>query len=68
MDDVGIFYRHWVAFTVFCYIFWTFGIVRGNLAYFFPFWFFVRRKIWQPWPQRDWLAGFCFNYLKEQCR
>jgi hypothetical protein len=30
------------------YILWTFGIVRGNLAYFFPFWYFVPRKIWQP--------------------
>jgi hypothetical protein len=36
-------------FTVFCYILWTFGTVRGNLAYIFPFWYFVPRKIWQPW-------------------
>jgi hypothetical protein len=26
----------------------TFGIVRGNLVYFPPFWYFVPRKIWQP--------------------
>jgi hypothetical protein len=39
-----------VRFTVFCYILWTFGIVCGNLVYFFPFWYFVPRKIWQPWP------------------
>jgi hypothetical protein len=25
-----------------------FGTARGNLAYFFPFWYFVPRKIWQP--------------------
>jgi hypothetical protein len=49
MEDVGIFYGHLVAFTVFHYILWTFGIVRDNLAYFSPFWYFVPRKIWQPW-------------------
>jgi hypothetical protein len=38
-------------FTVFCYILWTFGIVRGNLVYFFLFWYFVSRKIWQPCSQ-----------------
>jgi hypothetical protein len=48
MEDVGIFYEHLVPFTVFCYILWTFGIVRGNLVYFSPFWHFVPRKIWQP--------------------
>jgi hypothetical protein len=47
MEDVGIFYRHLVYFTVFCYILWTLGIVRGNLVYFFSFWYFVPRKIWQ---------------------
>jgi hypothetical protein len=48
MEDDGIFYGHLVQFTVFCYILWTFGIDRGNLAYFFPFGYFVPRKIWQP--------------------
>jgi hypothetical protein len=33
MEDVGIFYGHLVHCTVFCYILWTFGIVRGNLVY-----------------------------------
>jgi hypothetical protein len=37
MEDVGIFYAHLVQFTVFCYILWTFGIVRGNLVHFSPF-------------------------------
>jgi hypothetical protein len=38
MEDVGIFYGHFtVHFTVFCYILWTFGIVRGNLVYFSRF-------------------------------
>jgi hypothetical protein len=48
MEHVGIFYGRLVHFAVFCYIFWTFGIVRGNLVYILPFWFFVPRKIWQP--------------------
>jgi hypothetical protein len=34
-------------FRSFCYILWTVGIVCGNLV-FFPFWYFVPRKIWQP--------------------
>jgi hypothetical protein len=50
MEDVGIIYRHLVHFTVFCYILFTFGIVRGNLVYFFPFWYFVTIRIWQPCP------------------
>jgi hypothetical protein len=45
MEDVGIFYGHLVHFTVPCYILWTFGTVRGNLVYFFPFWYFVQSKI-----------------------
>jgi hypothetical protein len=36
MNDDGKFYEHLVHFSVFCYILWTFGIVRGNLIYFFP--------------------------------
>jgi hypothetical protein len=43
-----IFYGHLVHFTVFCYILWTFDIVRGNLVYFPSFWYFELRKIWQP--------------------
>jgi hypothetical protein len=39
----------WSISQVFCYILWTFGIVRGNLVHFPPFWYFVPRKIWQPW-------------------
>jgi hypothetical protein len=36
MEDDGI----WTlgAFYGLCYILWTFGIVRGNLICFFPFW------------------------------
>jgi hypothetical protein len=48
MEDVGIFYGRLVHFTVFCYILWTFSIVRGNLLQIYLFWYFVPRKIWQP--------------------
>jgi hypothetical protein len=48
MEDVGIFYGYLVHFTVFCYILWTFDIVRGNLVTFSRFWYFAPRKIWQP--------------------
>jgi hypothetical protein len=53
MENVGILYGHLVHFTVFGYISWTFGIGRGNLVYIFPVWYFVQRKIWQPWLTRN---------------
>jgi hypothetical protein len=31
------------------YIYGHFGIFVGYLVYFFPFWYVVARKIWQPW-------------------
>jgi hypothetical protein len=48
MEDVGIFYGHLDHLTVFCYLLWTFGIVPGNLEYFFPFLYCAPRKSWQP--------------------
>jgi hypothetical protein len=48
--DVGIFYVHLVYFTAICHTLWTFDIFPGYLEYFFPFWYVVARKIWQPWP------------------
>jgi hypothetical protein len=41
MEDVGIFLCPFGAFTTIWYILWLFGI-------FFPFWYVVARKIWQP--------------------
>jgi hypothetical protein len=41
MEDVSIFYGHLAYFTAIWYILWPFGI-------FFPFWYVVQRKIWQP--------------------
>jgi hypothetical protein len=38
----GVFCGHLVYFKVIWYILWSFGI-------FFPLWYVVPRKIWQPW-------------------
>jgi hypothetical protein len=59
MEDVGVFYGHLVHFMVFCYILLTVCIVRGNLVYFSPFWYFAPRKIWQPWSGRRNCGHFC---------
>jgi hypothetical protein len=48
MEDVGIFYRHLVHLTVFCYILWIFGIVRGNLVYFPRFGILYQEKSGNP--------------------
>jgi hypothetical protein len=53
MEDDGYFDGHLVHFMVFCYILLTFGIVRGDLVYLFPFWYLVPIKIWQPWSKRQ---------------
>jgi hypothetical protein len=34
MEEVAMFYGLLVHFTVFRYILWTFGVVRGTLVYF----------------------------------
>jgi hypothetical protein len=48
MEDVGIFYGHFVHFTVLCYILCTFGIVCGNLVYFFRFGILYQEKSGNP--------------------
>jgi hypothetical protein len=48
MEDGGIFYVHLVYFSAICNILWPLGIFTGHLAYFFPFWYVVASKIWQP--------------------
>jgi hypothetical protein len=48
MEDVGIFYGRLVHFTVFCYMLWTFGIVRGNLVYFSRFGILYKEKSGNP--------------------
>jgi hypothetical protein len=47
MENLGIFYDHLVYYTATGNILWPFGILCGHLVYFPPFWYFVRRKIWQ---------------------
>jgi hypothetical protein len=35
-------------FSAIWHILWAFGIFGGYLGMFFPFWYVVPRKIWQP--------------------
>jgi hypothetical protein len=48
MENLGIYYDHLVYFTSTGNILRPSGIFCGNLVYFSPFWYFGRRKIWQP--------------------
>jgi hypothetical protein len=48
MEDDGIFYGHLIHFTVFCYILWTFGVIHGNLVYFFRFGILYQEKSGNP--------------------
>jgi hypothetical protein len=48
MEDVGIFYGHLAHFTVFCFILWTFGVVRGNLVYISHFGILYKEKSGNP--------------------
>jgi hypothetical protein len=48
MEDDGIFYEHLVHFMVFCYILWTWGIVRGNLVYISRFGILFHEKSGNP--------------------
>jgi hypothetical protein len=45
MEDVGILNGHLIHFTVVCCILWTFGIVRGNLVYFYRFGIFTKEYL-----------------------
>jgi hypothetical protein len=48
MEDVRIFYGHFVYFPDIWYILWPFGIISPVLVYFSAFWYVAPRKIWQP--------------------
>jgi hypothetical protein len=48
---MGKLYGHFVYFTSIWYILWPFGIFCGTFGIFFPFWYVVARKIWQPWKE-----------------
>jgi hypothetical protein len=43
-----VFMDTWSIFTVFCYILWTLGIVRGNLVYFSRFGILYQAKSGNP--------------------
>jgi hypothetical protein len=49
MEDVGLFYGLLVYFTAIWSILWPFCIFVPYLVNFFPFWYAIPRKIWQPW-------------------
>jgi hypothetical protein len=52
---VGLFYGHLVYFVAFWSILWLFTI-------FFPFWYVVPRKIWQPCPRIEKAKGGILLY------
>jgi hypothetical protein len=54
---LGLFYFHLISFDIFYDRF-----VCGNLVYFPPFWYILRRKIWQPCLER---VLFVFRAKKE---
>jgi hypothetical protein len=49
MENGGTFYDHLVYFTIIWNVLWPFGTFYRHLVnFFFPFWYVVLRKIWQP--------------------
>jgi hypothetical protein len=46
MKDVGKFYVHLIYFAAI--FLWLVGKICGYFGMFFPFWYAVPRKIWQP--------------------
>jgi hypothetical protein len=61
MKYVGKFHDHLVYFTAnrifygyIWYILWSFGIFCGLFGIFFPFWYVIERKIWQPCNDHSW--------------
>jgi hypothetical protein len=59
MEDVGIFYEHLVDFMVFCYILWTFGIVRGTLVHIYRFGILYQEKSGKPIEKKREKKAFC---------
>jgi hypothetical protein len=48
MEDGGIFDGSLVDLTAVWYFWGPFGKFYDHFGTFFPFWYFVTRKIWQP--------------------
>jgi hypothetical protein len=57
MKDVGKLYVHSASFTAILHILWPFGMFCGHFGIFFPFWYVVQRKIWQPCLSAQGLRG-----------
>jgi hypothetical protein len=49
------------------YRLWPFGIFYGYSIYFFPFWYVVQRKIWQPCAKGQ-CKRKCFENFKNQLK
>jgi hypothetical protein len=50
VKDVAKYSAHLVYILPFRrYILWLFGIFCGHFGIFLPFWYVVKRQIWQPW-------------------
>jgi hypothetical protein len=62
MENLGIFHDRLVYFTAIGNILWPFGIFCGHPVYFSPFWYFVLRKIWQPWSSGFLAEPIAFNF------
>jgi hypothetical protein len=59
----GIFNGHFVYFTAKWNTLWPFTyIVHLVLGIFFPFWYLVPRKVWQPWIVERLRPRFIFTY------
>jgi hypothetical protein len=48
IENVGIFYGQCFYLLAKRYIVWSIGTFCGHFVYFFPFWYALPRKIWQP--------------------
>jgi hypothetical protein len=53
IEDIGIFYGCLVHLTAILVFLWPFGIFFGHLVCFSQRWYFLPRKIWQPWCRCD---------------
>jgi hypothetical protein len=62
----------WSILRSFVILYGHLVIVCGNLVYFFPFWYFVARKIWQPCCKGvfGWMAPFplFFRFSSQEMR
>jgi hypothetical protein len=67
MEDVGIFYGHLVNIPANWHILWPLPrYIRPRFGTFYPFWYIVRRRIWQPSSGlTNFTASFSFKMSKK---